>query len=123
MATGLPGFNSEQRQPLGQMARVRSFEQMFWAAYFTHELLRLLQSAKPFMAHFVNFSVFGRTYLCCDASASFLETNWKWLEFPMSPRVSFFLPFGGMFSLSALATTFRALVNVEARVVNKIAMT
>ena len=46
IATDLPGFNSEQRQPLGQMARVSTFEQIFWAAFFTGELSRLLPIGK-----------------------------------------------------------------------------
>lgn len=57
------------------------------------------QLAKTFVAHCVDLSVVGRTYFCCAASASFFKTNWKRLEFSISPRVKhFFLTFGGWLS-------------------------
>ena len=84
---------------LPAIARVSSFEQIFWAAFFTRKLLRLLQLAETFVARCVDSSVFSGTYFCCATLTSFLETNWKWLGFPISPRVKrFFLPFGGWFS-------------------------
>ena len=84
---------------LPAVARVSLFKQIFWAAFFTRKLSRLLQLAETFVAQCVDFSVFSGTYFCCAALTSILATNWKWLEFPISPRVKrFFLPFEGWFS-------------------------